>query len=639
MCGIAGVFEYAGAALADETTVMAMLDAIVHRGPDDCGVHVDGHVGFGTRRLSIIDVAGSRQPISNEDGTVVVAFNGEIYNYRQLRARLSRRGHVFQTNGDTEVLAHLYEDAGDDCVHELRGMFAFAIWDAKRRRMLIARDRIGIKPLYFRDDGTRLTFGSEIKALLRHPSLNAQLDFNSLAAFLLLRYVPAPGTMFEDVAAIPPGHLLACDQSGAAIRQWWDLSFAPMEPRVSQADAGERLRALLEDAIESHMMSDVPYGAFLSGGVDSSTIVALMTQKLGRPVSTFAVGYDGEGAAVSELRFAHMVAARYETDHHEVIVGAEDFVRAAEKVVWHLDQPLGDDACVPTYLVSELAHKSVKMVLTGEGADELFGGYARYTVESRIAPVAARLPSPVQSMMSSLSRRRPGLTRAQIALYALSQRDESARLALYTPLMHPEARAELAACSLEKADERVTPAAFFARDLERTDAAGPLHRMLYVDTGNWLPDMLLARGDKTSMAASIEARVPFLDHPLVEFAAALPAGLKIHGARQIRKYLLREVAKDLLPAPILSRAKKGFPVPISMWLRSGAREFYRELLSPEAVARRGLFRPERMARLLDDHDSGAADHGTLIWGLMSLELWHRRYLDRSQRPLETRRAP
>lgn len=626
MCGIAGIHGRSGSAPVRREDVAAMLEGIVHRGPDDGGVHAEEGVAIGARRLSIIDLPGGHQPIANEDGTVVVAFNGELYNYRELRARLQARGHVLRTEGDTEVLVHLYEDHGDDLVHELRGMFAFSIWDSRRQRLLIARDRLGIKPLYWSDDGERLLFGSEIKAMLRHPGLDASLDLDALAAFMLLRYVPSPRTMFAGVDSLLPGHLLISDADGVRTRRWWDLSFAPAAPEPSEAEAEERLRELLEDAVASHMVSDVPYGAFLSGGIDSSLVVALMSRQLGRPVSTFSAGFEGEGESFSELSYAGMVAERYETDHHEVLIGAEDLIANAEKLVWHLDQPIADDACLPNYMVSLLARGHVKMALTGEGGDELFGGYPRYVAE-RLAPLSARLPGGVRSLARSAALRRPGLSRRRKALYALSQTDEGVRHAVYAGLMHPDMRTELARGELADAVGRVTAAGVFAEPLARSDATGQLHRMLYVDTQHWLPDYLLARGDKTSMAASLEARVPLLDHHLVEYAASLPPTLKIHGLRMTRKYLLRRVAADLLPAPILSRTKKGFPVPISLWLRGDARDFCRDLLAPDIIRRRGLFAPEVVARLLDEHESATADHGTLLWALLSVELWHRLYID------------
>ena len=626
MCGIAGIHEWAGRRPAARGTAAAMLDTIVHRGPDEHGLHAERAVAFGTRRLSIIDLAAGQQPIASEDGGVVVAFNGEIYNYRELRRRLSARGHVLRTQSDTEVIAHLYEDLGEDCLHELRGMFGVAIWDARRQRLVVARDRLGIKPLYWTAGGGRLAFASEIKALLTVPGVGAAVDHDALAAFLLLKYVPAPRTLFAGIQALPPGHLLVADADGVRVRRWWDVSFRRRQPELSERAAVAELRERLEDSVRAHLVSDVPFGAFLSGGVDSSTVVALMSRELGRGVSTFSVGFEGAGAEMSELPYARMVAERYGTDHHEVLIGAGDFIRLAEKVVWHLDQPIADNACLPNYMVAELASAHVKMVLTGEGGDELFAGYARYAGE-RLAPLFSLLPAPVRRQGVAATRRSPGLSRPGIALYALCQPEEGRRLATWFPLMHPDVRDELATGALGEAVARAAPESLFAEPLARTDARERLNRMLYVDTKLWLPDDLLARGDKMSMAASLEARVPLLDHHLVEFAAGLPPRMKLKGVR--RKHLLKEAVRDLLPAPILSRAKKGFPVPISDWLRGDARDFSLDLLAPDTVRRRGLLAPDVVARMVREHDTGAADHGSALWALLSLELWHQLYVDRA----------
>jgi len=624
MCGIAGVYEHGGRRV-DRHAVAEMLQAIVHRGPDDVGLHADERVALGARRLSIIDLPGGHQPIASEDGDVIVVFNGEIYNYRALRDRLLRAGHRFRTESDTEVIVHLYEEARDDCVHELEGMFAFAVWDARRQRLLIARDRVGVKPLYYATLDGRLLFASEIKALLRHPDLDTGVDLDALAAFLLLKYVPSPRTMFTGVAALPPGHLLTCDGSGPHVRPWWDLSFRPNGRRLDEGEAVDALRARLQDAVRSHLVSDVPFGAFLSGGIDSSVVVALMSRELRHPVRTFAVGFAGEDEDLSELPYARLVAERYATDHKEVLVGARDLVDLAEKVVWHLDQPIADPACLANYMVAELASRDVKMVLTGEGGDELFAGYARYAGE-RLAPAFTRLPAPARALGMALSRRSPGLSRPRIALYALCQADERRRLATWFPLMRTDTREELAAGELIATVARAAPERLFEAQLAHTDAVDPINRMLYVDTKLWLPDDLLARGDKMSMAASLEARVPLLDHRLVEFAAQLPAGLKVRGLS--RKYLLRKVAREWLPEPVLRRPKQGFPMPMGRWLRGGARELCRDLLSPAVVRRRGIFSPAAVARMLDEHESEAADHGPALWALLSVELWQQLFLDR-----------
>jgi asparagine synthase (glutamine-hydrolysing) len=624
MCGIAGVHEWAGRGRVDPGIAWGMLDVIAHRGPDDEGFHMTERVALGARRLSIIDVTGGHQPIANEDGTVVAAYNGEIYNYRALRDRLRRAGHTLSTESDTEVLVHLYEELGDALLNELDGMFAFAIWDERRQRLLLARDRLGIKPLYVCHNDTRVVFGSEVKSLLCHPDVPARTDLDGLAAFLLLKYVPAPRTMFAGISALPPGHLLVSDRDGVRIRRWWDLSFRrPPEP-PREEDAAEELRTLLEQAVRSHLVSDVPFGAFLSGGIDSSTVVALMARELRHPVRTFAVGFEGPGEQLSELPYARMVADRWETQHEEVLVGARDLVERAAEVVWHLDQPIADMACLANLVVAELASQRVKMVLTGEGGDELFAGYARYTGE-RLAPLFERVPPPLRRLGLALNEGWPGQSRPRIALHALCQPDAHHRLAIWFPLMRPEARAELAAGDLAAAVARVSPVSLFADALGRTDAPDSISRMLYVDTKLWLADDLLARGDKMSMAASLEARVPLLDHRLVEWAASLPPSLKVR--RLARKYLLKKVAADLLPDPILRRRKKGFPVPMDAWLRGEAREMCHDLLSPTTVRGRGLFASDAVAALLDEHDRGAADNAPVLWALMSIELWHRAFID------------
>jgi asparagine synthase (glutamine-hydrolysing) len=635
MCGICGIYEYRGRGAVDESVLADMLEVIRHRGPDGGGAHVDVGLGIGARRLSIIDLPGGKQPMTNEDGSVVVVFNGEIYNYRELAARLRQQGHTLATASDTEVIVHLYEELGDEFVHELRGMFAIAVWDARRRRLFLARDRLGIKPLYYADSGTRLVFGSEIKAILMHPDIVRRPSMDALAHYLSLKYVPAPETMFSGIVALPPGHTMTCDENGIRTARYWDLSFAGAEDaKTSEAEQAERLEYLLRDAVESHLVSDVPFGAFLSGGLDSSTIVALMSSFLDSPVKTFSVGFEGEGAGLSELPYARLVAEHYETDHHEVLVRAEDFSGLAEKIVWHLDQPIADEAAVANYMVAELASGHVKMVLTGEGGDELFGGYARHAGE-RLAGVAGVLPSSMRRVAVGAASRLPGLRRPKIALYALSLDDETARLTNWFPLFNEEMLADLLSERVKQGVDGRTARNVFADHLGQTDATDSLSRLLYVDTKLWLPDDLLARGDKTSMAASLEARVPLLDHKLVEFAASLPSSLKVR--RLTRKYLLKKVAAAWLPPEIVTRKKQGFPIPISLWFRNEAHTFVRDNLSSGAVARRGLFDPRYVERILDEHDRGFADHGSLIWGLLGVELWYRLFIDEDPRSRLTSR--
>jgi asparagine synthase (glutamine-hydrolysing) len=629
MCGICGIYEYKTHKPVEQAVLLDMLHVLQHRGPDDAGLFLDKDLALGMRRLSIIDLNGGKQPICNEDGTISTVFNGEIYNYRELRKQLQSRGHVLATASDTEVIVHLYEDFGEECVQHLRGMFGFALWDKKGRRLFVARDRLGIKPLYYTQRGGRLIFASEIKAILQHPSVQACLNEEGLSNFLSLKYVPAPQTMFEGIYALPPGCSLTCDANGVKVRRYWDLSFADhRKGQRSEKSYAEQLEALLKECVKLHLVSDVPFGAFLSGGLDSSTIVALMSQFLNEPVKTYSVGFEGDGEAFSELPYARLVAKKYQTDHHEVIIGPSNLVDLAEKVVWHLDQPLAEHATLANYMVAELASRQVKMVLTGEGGDELFAGYARYSGE-RLSPLFQRFPKAVRSLAMAASDRIPGLRRQKLALFALCQPEEAPRFANWFPLFNSEMKQALLSPDLKETLSAYDADEVFAEHLARTDATTPLNRMLYVDTKLWLPDLLLARGDKMSMAVSLEARVPLLDHKLVEFAATLPQELKVK--RLVRKYLLKKVSEAWLPHEILHRKKQGFPMPSSLWLRNEVRPFLRDVLSPSALRRRGLFNPRFVEKLINQHQSGFADHGSLLWGLMSVELWQRIFLDSHMR--------
>ncbi len=604
-----------------------MTDVIFHRGPDDEGFFFADGVGLGMRRLSIIDLAGGKQPISNEDGSATVVFNGEIYNYRELRRQLQRDGHFFKTESDTEVIVHLYEELGAECVSKLRGMFGFALWDARNNSLLLARDRLGIKPLYYTQVGDSLIFASEIKAILQHPDVDARLNLEALGNFLTLKYVPAPQTIFDDIWALPPGYLLNYTDGQIRVHQYWDLCFGPARSQRHHENVyAEQLQELLHEAIQLHLISDVPFGAFLSGGIDSSMIVALMSHYLNEPVKTFSVGFTGDGVEFSELPYARIIAERYQTDHYEVLMSAQDFMEVAEKVVWHLDQPIADQAALANYMVADMASRHVKMVLTGEGGDELFAGYARYAGE-RFSFLGHFVPKGMKPLIRHvIERHLPIPQRPKLALHAITQHGEVARFVHWFPLFNHHHKAELLSSKLKQIIDIAAPEQVFEEHLQRTDADDSLSRMLYLDTKLWLPDDLLARGDKTSMAASIEARVPFLDHMVVEFAAALPPHLKLK--RLMRKYLLKKVGVSLLPPEIIRRKKEGFPMPVSIWFRHEARSFVRDLLSPSVINRRGLFDPGYVERLLDRHESGVADYGTHIWALLNVELWHRQFVDK-----------
>ena len=616
MCGIAGLLNYRSQALAEAEILHRMLNTITHRGPDDEGVLVDGELAMGMRRLSIIDLAEGHQPIFDEQRRYAVVFNGEIYNYRELQQELRARGHRLATNSDTEVIVHLYEELGARCVEHLRGMFSFAIWDSQARSLFIARDRLGIKPLYFVDQQGKLIFAS-----LKTPIVRAALDRRALSEFLSLKYVPAPRTLFEGVHSLRPGHFMLVRDGQLEIQQYWDVSFAKVDNNVSQEDARQRLMELLRESVKLRLRSDVPFGAFLSGGLDSSTIVALMSEQLGSPVKTFSVGFDGPEMG-DELPYAQQVADRFRCDHHTLRINVRDFLEHAEQVLWHLDQPIADQATVATYMVAKLASKHVKMVLTGEGGDELFAGYARYAGE-QFGWIANCIPNTVGGWWRCAVRHLPGLRRAKIALQALSMQNEAVRFANWFPMFQDDTKEMLLTGAMQEFKSGVGE--LFEKFLQQCDAREPLNRMLYLDTKLWLPDYLLLRGDKLTMANSIEGRVPLLDHKIVEFAATLPTQFKLSG--NSRKVLLRQVAAELLPPEILNRKKQGFPIPIEKWLRFEAKDMMCDLLHPDTLKRRGLFDANFVGRLVQQHLQGYADHATELWGLMNVEMWIRQYIE------------
>lgn len=624
MCGIAGILNLDASRMAPADVLERMLESIVHRGPDDDGRLVDGELAMGMRRLSIIDLEDGKQPIYDESGRYGVVFNGEIYNYRELREQLISRGHTLKTNSDTEVIVHLYEEFGVECLEHLRGMFAIAIWDHRTRELFVARDRIGIKPLYHCEVDGSLLFASEIKALLQHPQLSGSIDRRALSDFLSLKYVPAPRTLFAGVSSLPPGHYFIVRDGRMETHKYWDVSFAkPASPR-SEEECLEELESILRESVRLRLRSDVPFGAFLSGGVDSSIIVALMADELNEPVKTFSVGFAGSDGSdgSDELPFAKIVADQFGCDHHTLELSSEDFIEHAEQVLWHLDQPIADQATIATHMVAKLARRHVKMVLTGEGGDELFAGYARYEGE-QFSPMMQLMPGFMGRGVRGLASRLPGMRRGKVAINALTIKDEATRFANWFPMFSSDAKAALLDDWSEE-DSGGTKLAF-DRVLRATDANEPLDRMLHCDMKNWLVDFLLLRGDKLTMANSLEARVPLLDHKLVEFASQLPAKYKLNG--RTRKYLLKKFGSKLLPDSIIHRKKQGFPIPIDKWLRDEVRHVVHDALSEDSLRRRGLFNPRVVENLIRRHESNYADHSIEIWGLVSVEMWMRQFVD------------
>ncbi|HEY7816859.1 MAG TPA: asparagine synthase (glutamine-hydrolyzing), partial [Vicinamibacteria bacterium] len=598
--------------------VAAMCDAIVHRGPDDGAVHVGPGVGLGIRRLSIIDLETGRQPIANEDGSIHLVFNGEIYNYRELRRELSGLGHRFRTESDTETIVHLYEEHGPDYVSRLRGMFAFALWDDRRKRLLLARDRLGIKPLFYAAVGERLLFASELKAILQLPEVERELSWRAVSHLLSHLSTPIDESIIRGVKKLPPGHLLILDRYRApVVERYWDVVFEADFNR-SEEDLREELRSTLDEAVKLHLASDVPLGAFLSGGIDSSAVVATMARSSSAPVKTFSIGFSEP--EFNELDKARLIARRFGTDHHEIVL-EPNAVDVIDDLVWYLDEPFGDPSALPTYMVSRLASRHVKVVLSGDGGDELFAGYDKYVVERRERRFRF-LPGAARRLLSLASAGMPEGMKGKNYLRHMSldgwHRYVDAQL-LFTldekrSLFHPDAFRNLA---------RFRTTEYQQRCLWAADADW-LSSIQYLDLHTYLPLDILTKVDRMSMAHSLEARVPLLDHRLVELAARIPPGLKLRG--EVRKYLLKQAVKDDLPPEILDQKKQGFAVPLGRWFRGDLSSFVRDLLLSETSRKRGILNPAYIERLLQRHDRGKPLDFSL-WTLLSFELWCRKFLD------------
>jgi asparagine synthase (glutamine-hydrolysing) len=626
MCGIAGVVS---TSRPDVDLVRRMCEVITHRGPDGSGFHHDAHAALGMRRLAIIDVVGGQQPVSSEDGTVVAVFNGEIYNFAELRADLARRGHRLTSDGDSECLVHLYEEYGDELVEHLRGMFAFAIWDSRRGRLLLARDRVGKKPLYWHADGTSLRFASELKCLVQDSDLARGLDLVAMHHYLTYQYVPAPWSIYQGVSKLAPGHLLIWQAGRVSTRRYWRLDATPRAvPRVE--NAARRLRELLLDAVRVRMVSERPLGAFLSGGLDSSAVVAAMARSTGERVKTFSIGFDDP--RFDERDHARAVAEMYQTDHHELVVRPHALA-VLPALAWHFDEPFADSSAIPSYYLAQLSREQVTVVLTGDGGDESFGGYRRYAhlghdgrvpVSPWLRPGLIRLGGTVAAAGAAGSpRQRAGRLVGLLGQPAsrrygqvMSRFSAAQKADLYTDAL----RAHLAGVdSLRLLDE--------AFDASR--AGTVVGRAIDADVNTYLPGDLLVKADISTMANSLEARSPFLDHPLMEWAAGIPAGLKVRPDGG--KYLLRRAVAGWLPPEVVRRPKQGFAVPLAGWLRGELRGLSHDVLTDATARGRGLFRPDAVAALLRQHDEGS-DHASRIWALIQFELWHRMYLDRATAP-------
>jgi asparagine synthase (glutamine-hydrolysing) len=629
VCGIAGVLALERGAAPPATALAPMLRSLVHRGPDDEGSHALGPIAFGTRRLSIIDVAGGHQPLSNEDGSVWAAQNGEIYNYRELRAELVARGHQVRTGSDTETLVHLYEDRGDRLLDALNGMFALALWDAPRRRLLLARDRLGIKPLYWFADARFLVFGSELRALLASGLVPREIDLHAVRDYAQLSYVPSPGCILAGVHKLLPGHRLVAEDGRIRVEPWWQptASAPSRDPTATQL---QRFSELFRDAVSLQMRSDVPYGAFLSGGIDSSAVVGTMAGLSSHPVRSFCIGFSGRGLeAYDERAHARLAATRFGTEHHEFVVDAGGFDLLGEAAE-AFDEPFADPALLPTLALSRLARAEVKVVLTGDGGDELFAGYDRYRSEL-LAQWAARIPgfirSGVLSPFLSLFPRvgRSGLRDLATVIdrrlreVALSPSDRYLRRSERFPqALWERVRGERLK-DLGPSESELRRARLFAE----ARACDFITQRTSFDVRTWLPDQMLTKVDRATMAHSLEARVPFLDHRLVDFALALPDEAKI--TILTLKRFLRVAFRELLPPSLVRRPKHGFRVPLDEWLRGPLRDRARELLSPAALGRHGCFDPAGVGELLRQHEAGEQNRSSEIFSLLVFQAWHERW--------------
>ncbi len=622
MCGICGVYNMQSEEPVLQGLIEQMVELVAHRGPDDRGVYLDGNLGLGFTRLSIIDLDGGHQPMCNETEDIWIVFNGEIWNFKTLRQELLEKGHHFRTNSDTETIVHAYEEYGVDCIGHLHGMFGLAIWDQPRKRLLLARDRVGKKPLYYTCVDGNLIFASEIKSLLRHPRVKREVDVQALADFLSVRYVPGPATLFANIYKVLPGHWLLCENGAMREECYWDFTFGEREEEHSVEMYLEGIQRHITRAVQERMMADVPLGAMLSGGVDSSIITGVMSQLTAKPVKTFAVGFDVPG--FSELPYARLVSEHFGTEHHELVVQGSDLTKYWPLLTWHRDEPVSEPSDLGVYLISKLAREHVKVVLSGEGGDELFAGYPKYIVD-RIAKYYHLLPAGMRDGMITplLSRLPYSLRKLKMAGRVLSEPAPQRWMSwfgVFNGQLKNDLLSENTKASVDNDASRA-----FQRWLEHNQQPDNLSSMLYLDTKIWLPDNLLMKGDKMTMAASLESRLPLLDHKLIEYAASIPSHMKVKPFQA--KYLLKRAYADFLPRPILTRKKMGFNVPNGVWFREGQRYIITQLLLSERARSRGFLNNECVATILRDHLEGRTQYTNQLFILASLELWFRVFID------------
>ncbi|MDP2939635.1 MAG: asparagine synthase (glutamine-hydrolyzing) [Candidatus Omnitrophota bacterium] len=618
ICGIVGKF--------DEDALKNMTKSIIHRGPDSEGFYLDADIGLGIRRLKVIDLNTGDQPIHNEDKTIWIVFNGEIYNFKELRDSLVKKGHIFYTQTDTEVVVHLYEEYRDECVKYLRGMFAFAIWDKNDKRLLLARDRVGIKPLYYSFINNRLIFGSEIKSLLQDNNVSHRLNFTALDKYLTFLYIPAPLTIFEDIFKLLPGHILSFRNAKLEIKKYWQLEFRLKEN--SEDNYIEEIKENLKEIVKLHMISDVPLGALLSGGLDSSTIVGLMSQVLNNPVETFSIGFEDRFSSYNELQYSDIIAKLFQTKHHQFIV-KPDIIKILPTIVSYFDEPFADSSAILNYLICQEARKFVTVALSGIGGDEVFGGYPRY-----LGVLTARyynsLPLIFRGALSGIANlipesRKSGNITGRIKRYlktGVFPLEE--RYIHWISYFNSEMKNELYSNNFKELLKDENSFAIHQKHLQEIASLEPMNKISYLDIHTYLPDDLLIMADRMSMANSLELRVPFCDHKLIELLSSISFNEKLKGFKL--KSLFRKTIKDLLPSEILNKRKQGFMVPLADWLREDLREFVFEVLSEDNIKKRKFFNPKAVNSLIKNHFNGTQVNTHQIWALFILELWCRKFL-------------
>ena len=633
MCGICGKIYLDTGKKVDGNLIEKMCSVLSHRGPDDAGVYLKDNIGLGHRRLSVLDVSpAGHQPMTNEDGTIWIVCNGEIYNFIELRRDLEKKGHVFSSNSDTEVIIHLYEEKGVECLQDMQGMFAFALWDDKEKSLFLARDRLGKKPLVYSFNKGVLLFASEIKSLLFDPDLPRDIDQKAILSYLTYGYISSPLTIFSSIKKLLPAHYMVFKDGALTIKRYWNLSYQKKLVYGSLLEYQDHFLELFSDAIKMRLRSDVPFGAFLSGGIDSGMVVALMSRFLDQPVKTFSIGF--EETDYNELPFAQMVADKYSTDHHEFVV-KPDVVDVLPKLMWAYNEPYADPSAVPTYHLSKVTRQHVAVALSGDGGDECFVGYNRYLHSQAsyryskcLTLLNKKVISKIVDLLPNGETDRNFFKRSKSFLKHLCLCPEKQYLR-WIAYFDDSLRKEICSASFNSSVAGLDPSAYIEDLYHASDAESFMDRTLNVDVMSYLPEDLMVKTDIASMACSLEVRSPFMDHRVMEFAASLPVDMKIYKGNL--KYFLKRAAEDLLPSDIINRKKQGFGLPVANWLRQDLKEMTYDLLLDKSAEERGYLNGEKVKKLLSDHMSGQSDHCHRIWNLLCLELWFRAYLDNMNR--------